>query len=375
VTLQIFEGAVVIPEMQHIVVQAKLAFTVAGSSQFAPQPAAVPPAACPAAPATKPAGAASRPVAARLAASGRPDGRLDPSAPRECLEDPFTELRVWTEAQDGIPAELWPYCTQCDCWTDLAHHHGKKHRASLANCDPSQAAPSYELVAVEQHDTSAQPAQIEEVIPPMDTEVIVEGNLSSLASCPGGMPSAWMWHGGMQQGLPWLPQTMQTQPVSAAVQEGYSWYPYAAFPQVEQMSEQMSQVPEQPHQVDGIEPRHLWTHAINSMPWELPQQGGTSSTVCRLEATNGTGSSTVPPWSSCATVSSGDIMSLRAGAPAPVEQKQEQQETSESPADLEETVILPKCRWTNNIASVAPQSDAAEPHERVAKISGGCIEV
>jgi len=84
----------------------------------------------------------------------------------------------------------------------------------------------------------AKPSQIEEIIYPMDTEVMVE-----VASCPGALPSAWMWHADMQQSLPWLPQTMQVQPVSAAVQEGYSWFPYAGIPQ----AEQTSKVPEQPH--------------------------------------------------------------------------------------------------------------------------------
>jgi len=131
VTLQIFEGAGVVQELQHVVVQAKFALTLAGSNQF----------------------------------------RVDRS----------------TEAT---------YCTYCNCWSDLAHQHGKQYRNALVNYDASHTTPSYE--PVDKHDASAEPPQIEEIIPPMDTEVIVEGNLSSLASCPGALSSAWLWLAGMQ---------------------------------------------------------------------------------------------------------------------------------------------------------------------------------
>jgi len=61
---------------------------------------------------------------------------------------------------------------------------------------------------------------------------------------------------------------------------------------------------------------------------------------------------------------------LRAGAPASVEQEQEQEETSESPQALEEAVILPPCRWTDHTATVTPETDA-ESREPAAT-SGGC---
>ena len=63
----------------------------------------------------------------------------------------------------------------------------------------------------------ARPSQIGEVIPPMDTEVIVEW----------AQPSARMY-AGVQQSRPWL--SMQAQAVSSAIQEGRPWTPLAAFP-------------------------------------------------------------------------------------------------------------------------------------------------
>jgi len=336
VTLQIFEGALVVQELQHVVVQARLALAVVGGNQLvaAPgEPAAIPEA-------TRPAGVA---VAVGLA-SARPDGKVDPSAPRECLEDPFTELRVWTEAQNGEPAVLWPYCTICNCWSGASHQNGKHHRRALANSSASQTTPSHECASVDKRDPGAQPSRIEETVPPMDTEVIVEGNLSSLASFPGSLTSDWMWDSGfMQQSVPWLPQ------VGPAVQEGLSWYPFAGLPPP---SGQTSQAPEQLQQSDGNEPQRIWTHAINNMPWEAPQQVATSSSARRSEAT------AAPPWTS-------------AGAPVSVEQEQEN--TDESRAAVEEVVILPKCRWTDRIASVATETDVKSPEH--ASTLGGCIEV
>lgn len=385
VTLQIFERAEMVEELQKVVVQAKLALALVGRNP----PAAGPPAAGPreaavilnaSSPPThvmSPAAAVNghmdfcKPVMSP--ASARPAGKLDTSAPRECLEDPYTELRVWIEAYDGEPAVLWPYCTYCNCWTDTSHHNGKKHQKALENYDPGQSKPtSYEPPVPPAPPAPPSVDQHKETPPPMHVEVIVEGNYSSgLAGCPGALQSAWMWPVGMQQGLSWPPQTMQVPPMGPVVQEGYPWFSYADLaPQ----AGQISQAPQPPHQVAAgtQSTERPWTHAINNVPWEVPQQGGTFPDFRRSEA---------PPWASCATLP-----------------EQEQEDT--------EAVNLPNCRWstapvptrptrddTHNhpnppanhpgtTATVNPQIDAQsyghaaekEPTERTATI-GGCIEV
>merc|ERR1740129_346793 len=64
----------------------------------------------------------------------------DPRAPRECLEDPWCELRPWS-ANDPVPC-MWPFCTLCDCWSDLAHLRSKKHTSRTAyHRPPAQNRP------------------------------------------------------------------------------------------------------------------------------------------------------------------------------------------------------------------------------------------
>ena len=62
-------------------------------------------------------------------------GIIHPCAPQACLDDPFTELRVW-ESGGGRPDLLWPYCTGCSCWTDDRHQDSKRHQKALAHWYP-----------------------------------------------------------------------------------------------------------------------------------------------------------------------------------------------------------------------------------------------
>lgn len=97
VTLQIFEGAAVVQELQHVVVQARLALALAGSNQLLAAPGeavAIPEASCPATVVTKSSATVNNSVDVKsivvvAPASGKPNGRVDPSAPRERLEDPI----------------------------------------------------------------------------------------------------------------------------------------------------------------------------------------------------------------------------------------------------------------------------------------------
>merc|ERR1712137_780794 len=50
-------------------------------------------------------------------------------AAQECLNDPFMVLRPWDGAKNGI---LWPYCTLCNNWSDLAHINSQRHTKRLA---------------------------------------------------------------------------------------------------------------------------------------------------------------------------------------------------------------------------------------------------
>ena len=97
VTLQIFEGAAVVQELQHVVVQARLALALAGSNQLLAAPGeavAIPEASCPATVVTKSSATVNNSVDVKsivvvAPASGKPNGRFDPSVPRERLEDPI----------------------------------------------------------------------------------------------------------------------------------------------------------------------------------------------------------------------------------------------------------------------------------------------
>lgn len=78
------------------------------------------------------AGATTSALAAAAEASG---------APRECVEDPAAELRPWSH--NGAD-QLWPYCTACNCWSDLPHLYGQRHQKALRMaecCDQPQAQP------------------------------------------------------------------------------------------------------------------------------------------------------------------------------------------------------------------------------------------
>jgi len=325
VTLRIFEGDDVVEELQHVVVQAKqalaaVALAAVESNQLVAAPReeeAIAEASCPAMLVTKPAISAGR------------DVTVDPSAPRECLEDPFTELRVWIEAQNGEPAVLWPYCTHCNCWTEKSHHFGKYHQKALAysNAIPT-SQPSHGPAAVDKHDASAQPSRSEEKPPPMDIEFEL-------------VPPDWMWGQGswgqdfMQHGMPWL---QLTQPNAPLIQEVLPLQPPTGPP-----------APEEPQPLGGTKPHRLWTHAINNVPWDVPWQDGTSAP---------------PPWSSCVTVSSGKMAPLLSGSTTP--QQKEPEDAAELSAALENVVILPKCRFTDHIATKEPKTTTLLP---------GCIEV
>ena len=68
---------------------------------------------------------------------------IHPRAPQVCLDDPFTELRVWT-ASPGTrggsrPNVLWPYCTEGACWTDERHQVNKRHQQALAHWYPDMS--------------------------------------------------------------------------------------------------------------------------------------------------------------------------------------------------------------------------------------------
>ena len=68
---------------------------------------------------------------------------MHPRAPQACLDDPFTELRVWTESPGNRggsrPNVLWPYCTECTCWTDERHQVSKRHQRALAHWYPDMS--------------------------------------------------------------------------------------------------------------------------------------------------------------------------------------------------------------------------------------------
>jgi len=53
--------------------------------------------------------------------------KIDPGAPKECVEDQYAEMRPWSNSADGT-SHLWPYCTACGCWSDVAHLYGQKHQ-------------------------------------------------------------------------------------------------------------------------------------------------------------------------------------------------------------------------------------------------------
>ena len=86
-----------------------------------------------------------QPVTVDITVQGTP-GTIHPRAPQVCLDDPFTELRVWAEAPGtrggSRPNVLWPYCTECACWTDEKHHSSKRHQQALAHWYPDMSLPA-----------------------------------------------------------------------------------------------------------------------------------------------------------------------------------------------------------------------------------------
>jgi len=56
------------------------------------------------------------------------------SYPEACAKDPFAELR---DFQGQGP---WPFCTNCNCWSDEGHITGKKHLKALQWLQQTQAA-------------------------------------------------------------------------------------------------------------------------------------------------------------------------------------------------------------------------------------------
>mmetsp|Transcript_51631 Transcript_51631/g.99796 ORF Transcript_51631/g.99796 Transcript_51631/m.99796 type:complete len:377 (+) Transcript_51631:57-1187(+) len=175
-TLAILDGGEVISVLQHFVARAKIAILLGndlptGSPPFAKDP-------CPATPpATKNETTVNDSVedtdGGPILASDRPHTMIDPSAPRECLEDPFSELRVWTEAENGHPAVLWPYCAKCRCWTDLNHHRSKHHQRALASVHPDKIPPeSRQKANAKQSDTIMSS-------PPMNTPSMVQVNTNT----------------------------------------------------------------------------------------------------------------------------------------------------------------------------------------------------
>jgi len=51
--------------------------------------------------------------------------------PLECLSDPWMELKPF-----GGGPSLWPYCTLCSTWSDLAHVGSKRHVSGLQSYGP-----------------------------------------------------------------------------------------------------------------------------------------------------------------------------------------------------------------------------------------------
>eukprot|EP00747_Dinoflagellata_sp_TGD_P098073 gnl/TRDRNA2_/TRDRNA2_167332_c0_seq4.p1 gnl/TRDRNA2_/TRDRNA2_167332_c0~~gnl/TRDRNA2_/TRDRNA2_167332_c0_seq4.p1 ORF type:complete len:288 (+),score=37.56 gnl/TRDRNA2_/TRDRNA2_167332_c0_seq4:290-1153(+) len=117
-----------------------------------------------------------RPDMNRATATGQ--GKVDPSAPQECLNDPHCELRPWS-LRAGVPESelLWPYCTICDCWSSIAHIQGNKHARSgraAAAAQTSRTPQSSPVAASATHPIRAAG------IPPT---AVISANASSSGRC------------------------------------------------------------------------------------------------------------------------------------------------------------------------------------------------
>jgi len=122
VTLEIQEGWGVMAELQPAVESARQAMSMEGLPLVQPLVEEV-----------------SQPTLRQNVAPGEngqkflsPTGptRVDPTAPRECLEDPLMELRPWTYG-NGHEEYLWPWCTACGCWLDRQHFNGHRHQKAV----------------------------------------------------------------------------------------------------------------------------------------------------------------------------------------------------------------------------------------------------
>lgn len=117
--------------LQHVVAQAERALAAGATVSplavaFDKAPMGMPPATRLAEPKTATPAPRSREPDDHLSPA-----EIDPAAPRVCIEDPASELRVWSQGSHGKPTVLWPYCTSCKCWNDVQHYWGQRHQKAL----------------------------------------------------------------------------------------------------------------------------------------------------------------------------------------------------------------------------------------------------
>jgi len=328
-TLAILKGGGVISEMQHLVAQAGLALTLANgispTSPVAENP-------YPARPPAKLETNAHDSVMDRKNTGSTMSANMhrtmvDPTAPKECLEDPFTELRVWSEAENGHPAVMWPYCTKCRCWTDLNHHRSKNHQKALATVHPGATPPE---------DCQKANAALSHTITntqPVNAECVVQVNPNRSINYTAAAQHAYCMQ---QQGI-WMSQMMQTPwplHVSPSLQFASPCVPHA-WPRSF----------EQPLQLPGHRqacaptaavpgPHRPWSHAIDSTPWSLPKESGDSVAGPSTDSAATAGSCFATPVASAVSPNSSFSQSEFA-----------ETHVSKMNPSLEVPVALPGCRW------------------------------
>jgi len=245
--LVILERGEVAPELQHFVVQAS--FVLSGGNNFPSGPVPSPVDTIPCPPPMHHA-QLEAPVYSPPESGKASGGVINLTVPRECMDDPFTELRVWEEAADGRPAQLWPYCKNCKCWTDANHHWGNKHQNALAN----------------RHDY--------EVRPGMDVETIVRPS-SYAAAAAAGDQHIWTWHMMLMQ-TPW--QLF-----------GSAWPTGGSVQQPLQSMEEWKQI-------SGARIQPWTTHAFANVPWTAPAESdGSTGAPPSTESTARSSSSEATP--------------------------------------------------------------------------------
>lgn len=298
-TLAILKDGEVISEFQHFVAQARLALSVGNDIPSAPPLVAKDPY-----PARLPAKfetAANDSVEDKK--GGEADGVPDPTAPTECLEDPFTELRVWTEAENGQPAVMWPYCTKCRCWTDVNHHRSKHHQKALAkvhlgtappeDCKKVNAKPSHTIANTPPVNTEAQvnskkstnyaiAAQQAHWLQQQNPEAQVNSKQSTNDAL-AAQQAHWIqqqqyriWlH--QQQALRLAQQHMSPLIVSPSSQFGTHCLPHALPRSFEQPLQSLGHWQAYAPTASVPGPQRPWSHAIDSMPWSLPNGSSDSA--------------------------------------------------------------------------------------------------